>query len=226
MRLAAFALFLLALTATARPTADPTTEEQKVIAAVVKLGGKAEIDPKLHAEARVVARFETATDKLLDTLKKQPLVGAVEIFDATKCTAKGFTALKSLPQLRKFVVGKANLNMAAITALGQCKELRYLALVQCGLTDLELAGLMNLTLLEHLSLSNNPKITDKGMAVVKTLDRLQALYLSNTSITDQGLAELKVLDGLRSLNVTNTKVTADAADRFTDDMPNLRVVRR
>ena len=115
---------------------------------------------------------------------------------------------------------------AAVSAIGQCKELRYLALTGCGVTDAELVPLKKLTLLEHLTLSDNPKITDKGMSSVKPLDRLQVLYLSNTAITDKGLAELKVLDGLRTLNVTNTKVTADAAEKFTEDMPNLRVVRR
>jgi hypothetical protein len=64
------------------------------------------------------------------------------------------------------------------------------------------------------------------MQTVKGFERLQVLYLANTSIGDAGLAELKVLDGLRTLNVGNTKVTAEAADKFADDMPNLRTVRR
>lgn len=226
MRITPFALFVLALTAVARPADDPTAEEARAIAVIAKLGGKAEIDPRLAPEARLIARFETVNDKVLSDLKKQPLVGAVDIFDATKCTEKSFVALKALPKLRKLVVGKGELNAAAIIALGQCKELRYLALVECGLTDAELVGLKKLALLEHLTLSDNPKLTDKGMASVKALDRLQVLYLSNTSITDKGLAELKVLDGLRTLNVINTKVTADVADKFAEDMPNLRVVRR
>jgi hypothetical protein len=37
---------------------------------------------------------------------------------------------------------------------------------------------------------------------------------------------LKPLEGLRSLNVALTKVTPDAAMKFADEMPNLRVVRR
>ena len=75
-------------------------------------------------------------------------------------------------------------------------------------------------------ITNNPKITDKGMQTVKGCERLRALYLASTALTDKGLAELKVLDGLRTLNVVNTRVTADAAEKFVDEMPNLRGIRR
>jgi hypothetical protein len=104
--------------------------------------------------------------------------------------------------------------------------LRSLYLGDAGLSDAELVGLKKLTLLESLDISNNPQVSDKGMVHVKALERLRSLYLGNTSITDKGLAELKPLDGLRTLNVVGTKVTGDAAERFADDMPNLRGVRR
>jgi hypothetical protein len=226
MRFAPAAVLGLALTA-AVPGADdkPTADEQKAIDAVQKAGGKAAIDPKLSSDARVAVRFETATDPVLATLKKFPQVGAIDAFDS-KCTDKGLAGLKDLPHLRRLVLGKSDLTPASVNAIGQCKELRHLGLTSAGLTDAELAGLKQLALLEHLALGDNPKVTDKGMLVVKGFERLRVLYLGGTSITDKGLAELKVLDGLRSLNVANTKVTADAAEKFVDEMPNLRVVRR
>jgi hypothetical protein len=226
MRIAPFALFALGLSAALARPADTPSAEEKAVTAVDKLGAKAAIDPRLSPDARVSAKFDAATDKLLADLKKHTLVGAVEIFDATKCTDKGFVALRSLPHLQKLVVGKAAFKPEAVTAISYCKELRYLGLTDCGITDGELLSLKRLTLLEHLTLSDNPKVTDKGMASVKALERLQVLYLANTGITNKGLAELKVLDGLRTLNVTNTKVTADAAEAFIEDMPNLRIVRR
>ena len=63
-------------------------------------------------------------------------------------------------------------------------------------------------------------------SAVKTLERLEGLHLNRTGITDKGLTELKGLEGLRALSVGGTKVTALAADKFPDEMPNLRVVRR
>lgn len=225
MRIAPFIL-LIACTISLAQDAQPTADEKKAMDAIAKLGGKAAIDPKLAQEARVAAKFNAVTDSTLIALARQPTLGAIDTLDATKCTDKGYSALKSLPHLRRFVLGKSDLNPSRVNSIGQYKELRYLGLVDAGLTNIELTGLKNLTLLEHLSLSENPKITDAAMQTVKQLERLRELYLSNTAITDKGLAELSGLDGLRTLNLTNTKVTADACDKFVDVMPNLRGIRR
>jgi len=218
---------LLAFTcAVAAAAQDATTaRERAAIDAVCQLGGKTDVDARLAPEARVVAKFENATDATLAGLKAIPQLGAVEIFDTTKCKDKSFATLKSLPHLRRLVVEKADLTPAAVSAVGECRELRHLTLVNCGLSDSEVAGLKPLARLEHLALSDNPRVTDKAIAVVKGFDRLQVLYLSKTAITDRGLAELKVLDGLRTLSVRGTKVTLDAAEKFPDDMPNLRKVQ-
>jgi hypothetical protein len=225
MRFVFLAVFVPAWALAAAPADPPTTEdEKKVIDAVVKLGGKASIDPKLGPEARVSVKFERPTDVTLLALKKLPQVGGVEVFDASFCTAKGFAALKDLPHLRRLVIERASLAPATLAVLGECDELRHLGLIGCGVTDAGLAGLKKLTLLETLTLSDNPGITDKGMAVVKGFERLQVLSLAKTSITDKGLAELKPLDGLRTLNVRGSRVTPDAAEKFPEDMPNLRKV--
>jgi hypothetical protein len=202
----------------------PTADERAVIDAIEKLGGKADIDSKLSSEARVSAKFEKVTDGVLISLKKYPQIGGVDAFDATGCGEKGFAALKELPNLRKLVIRGGQLSNGMANSISQCKELRHLWLVNCGVNDDEIAAMKKLTLLEHLALSNNAKITDKGMETVKGFERLQVLYLNNISITDKGLLELKALDGLRSLSVKGTKVTADAAEKFPDDMPNLRKV--
>jgi Leucine-rich repeat (LRR) protein len=221
-------IFALGLTAGAlsQPASTaPTADEKKAIDLVAMAGGQAEIDPKLPPAARVSAKFESATDGALAGLKKAAQIGAIDVFDATRCTEKGFAALKDLPNLRKLTLGKSDMNTARIATIAQLKELRVLYLAGSGLTDAQLATLKKLTLLEVLDVSDNP-ITDKGMAHVKALDRIQVLYLAKTGLTDKGLMELKVLDGLHSLSVVGTQVTADAAEKFADEMPNLRVVRR
>ncbi|MBA4188213.1 MAG: hypothetical protein C0467_09380 [Planctomycetaceae bacterium] len=216
---------LLLLVCTASTTAQNTTAGEKaVMTEIVRLGGKADIDTTLFFEARVVVEFETANDALLAALKKHPEIGGIKVADATKCTDKGLAALKDLPNLRKIVFGKATLTPTGASTIGQCKELRYLGLVGCGVTDAEFTGMKGLTMLEHLALSENPQITDKSMATVKGFERLRVLYLNKTGITDKGLAELKGLDGLRTLSVKATKVTSDAADKFIDQMPNLRTI--
>lgn len=223
---AVFALGLLATAAAQPADRKPTADEQKAIDAVAKAGGKAEIDPKLPAAARVSAKFESAADATLLKLKSLPQIGALDVFDATKCTGAGFAALKGLPNLRKLTLGQSKVTLACTTAIGQCKELRLLYLAGAGLSDTELAALKPLALLESLDVSDNPQVTDKAAATVIAFERLRVLNLSKTGVTDKGLMELKPLDGLRSLSVVGTKVTADAAEKFADEMPNLRAVRR
>lgn len=228
MRFSLAATFALGLTAIAlaQPASKtPTDDEKKAIDLVVKAGGKAEIDPRLSPAARVSAKFESATDGVLTGVKKGTHIGAIDIFDATRCTDKGFAALKDLPNLRKLTLSKSEMTPARVTAISQLKELRVLYLRDCGLNDAELALLKKLTYLEVLDLSENP-ITDKGMASVKGIERLQILHLTKTNITDKGLMELKPLDALHALYVGGTKVTGEAAEKFADEMPNLRQVRR
>lgn len=204
---------------------EPTTDEKKLMDLVAKVGGRAEIHPQLPLPGRVAVKFDSVTDLMLFNLKKAPQVGSLEILDMSRCTDKGFALLKEFPNLRRLSIAKSNLTAARVAAIGQCKELRVLYLANANLTDSELAGLKNLTLLESLDLSNNPKITDKGLTVIKSLERLQALYLRNTGITDAGLPTLKPLEGLRTLHVGNTAVTPEAAERFSNEMPNLRAIR-
>jgi hypothetical protein len=204
----------------------PTADEKKAIDLVTRAGGKAEIDPNLPVASRVAAKFEYGADALLVNLKKAPQVGALDIFDATRCTDQGLAALKDLPNLRRLTLGKSFMNPPRLKAIAQCKQLRRLYLAGCGLSDAGLELLKPLSNLVWLDISDNPHVTDKGMASLKELERLQALFLAKTSITDKGLTELKGLDGLRQLNVVATKVSGDAAEKFADEMPNLRGVRR
>lgn len=228
MRVTVSLTFVLGLTlaVSAQPDKNPTADEKKAIDLVVKAGGKAEVDPRLPAAARVSVKLDAATDATLANLKKVTQIGALDIFDATRCTDAGYGHLKALPGLRKLSLGKSVIGGLSATALGGCKELRYLYLAGSGLSDAELTGLKGLTLLDWLDISDNPQVTDAGMTTVKGLERLQTLNLSKTAITDKGLAALKPLDGLRNLSVVGTKVTSDAAEKFADEMPNLRVVRR
>jgi len=224
MRIALLLIFFSTMAVFAADT--PTSEEKAAMDYVAKLGGKATLDPHFSADARVSAKFEAVSDAVLTGLKKYPRIGGVDALDAPRCTPKGFAALKELPNLHKLVLGKSYLTPDGATAIGQCTELRHLGLVNSLVTDAELESLKKLTMLEHLALSGNSKITDKGMQTVKGFERLQVLYLGNTSITDEGLIELKGLDGLRTLGVGGTKVTQEAAEKFADQMPNLRAVRR
>ncbi|HJZ60227.1 MAG TPA: hypothetical protein VKE74_35115 [Gemmataceae bacterium] len=210
----------------ARAQDAPTANEKATIAALAKLGGKAAVEPELPKDARVSVKFDTATDATLLALKKHPDIGAIQALDGTRCTEKGFAALNDLPHLRRLVLNRSGVSDKELAVIVGCKELRELVIPASGVTDAGLASLAKLPRLEALDVSENPRITDKGMAQIAMLERLEHLYLGKTSITDKGLFELKPLEGLRTLHVAGTKVSANAAEKFADEMPNLRVVRR
>lgn len=217
-------LFALVCSAGAAQEA-PTADEKKTIDALAKQAKGVTVDASLHPEARVAVKFDAATTMQLTALKKYPNVGSVTVLDGSRLTEAGYAALKELPNLRKLVLNRASVTEKTVAAIGELKTLRTLALIGGGASDAEVAGLKKLTRLESLDLSQNPRVTDKGMAAVRALERLEFLYLAETSITDKGLFELKPLDGLRTLNVTATKVTSAGAEKFVDEMPNLRAVR-
>jgi hypothetical protein len=230
MRTALTLVLLVVVIAAARAADEgPTPDEKKTIDALAAQVKTATVDPGLPAAARVAVRFDAATNAQLAALKKYPNVGAVAVLDAGRLTEAGYAALKDLPHLRKLVLSSGAAADKTLAAVADCKHLRALAVVNDprlpGVSDAGLASLQRLTRLESLDLSGNARVTDKGMAVVKSLERLEFLYLAETAITDKGLFELKPLDGLRTLNVAGTKVTSAGAEKFLDEMPNLRVVR-
>jgi hypothetical protein len=218
-------LFGVVIVGSARADEVSTLDEKRTIDALAKQVKSASVDASLHPDARVAVKFDAPTNAQLVALKKYPNVGAVIVLDASRLTEPGYAALKDLPNLRKLVLNRAAVTDRTAAAIGELKSLRTLALVGCGVTDAELAGLKKLSRLESLDLSQNPRVTDKGMTAVKALERLEFLYLAETTITDKGLFELKPLDGLRTLNVTGTNVTSAGAEKFVDEMPNLRAVR-
>ncbi len=204
----------------------PTADEKKALSVAQLLKGVPAIDTNLHPSARVAVKFETATDATLAALAKHPQIGSIQALDGTACTAKGFTALRTLPNLRRLTLNKCRVTDKDLAALAGCEQLRVLVIPESSLSDAGLAAAKQLSRLEHLDLSDNPRLTDKAIEHIKTLERLEVLYLNKTSISDIGLFELSPLEGLRALNVAGTKVTATAAEKFPDRMPNLRVVRR
>jgi hypothetical protein len=226
MRFAPPAAAVLLTVAVGLAQDQATPAEQAALRSVQLMKGAGGLDPALAPAARVSVKFPAAGDAALITLAKHKEVGAIQVLDATACTAKGFAALKALPHLRKLVLNRSGVTDKELAEIAGCSQLRALVIPEAQVTDAGVAAVEKLTRLESLDLSDNPRLTDKAAAHVKTLLRLENLFLNKTGLTDKGLAELKTLEGLRDLTVAGTKVTAKAAEAFADEMPNLRVVRR
>jgi Leucine-rich repeat (LRR) protein len=225
MRLAVppLAALILVTAAAAQP---PTAGEQAALKAAMGLKGQPGLDPTLAPAARVSVKFAAAGDATLLAMAKHKDVGEIQILDATACTARGFAALKALPNLRRLKLNRSGVTDKELAEIVTLKELRVLVIPEAQITDKGAAELEKLTRLETLDLSDNPRLTDKAMSHVKTLLRLENLYLNKIGLTDKGLMELKPLEALRDMTVAGSKVTAKAAEAFAEEMPNLRQVRR
>lgn len=219
----AFVALMLFTSATAQA---PSAGEKAALMAAMGLKGQAGLDPTLAPGARVSVKFLAAGDAALVALAKTKEVGEIQIVDGTACTARGFAALRALPNLRRMKLNRSGVTDKELAEIVTLKELRVLVIPEAQITDKGAAELEKLTRLETLDLSDNPRLTDKAMAHVKTLLRLENLYLNKTGLTDKGLMELKPLEALRDMTVAGSKVTAKAAEAFAEEMPNLRQVRR
>lgn len=84
--------------------------------------------------------------------------------------------------------------------------LEQLNLLNCPISDRDLAIAANIDSLEELSLTHT-SVTDAGMKHLRALSRLKVLHLRRTNVGDQGLAVLSPLLQLCELDLAGTAVT-------------------
>jgi hypothetical protein len=70
------------------------------------------------------------------------------------------------------------------------------------------------------------KITDAGLAKLKSLPHLRSLWLENAPITDAGLAHLHGLTELQSLTIKGAKITDAGLQQLQTALPQVKVERQ
>lgn len=102
-------------------------------------------------------------------------------------------------------------------------DLRYYAIDDAALANFakELQAFPRLTTLQFKS----AKITDAGLAHLKSLSQLRSLSLENAAITDAGLEHLRALRHLESLNLKGTRVTDAGIKKFQKEASKVDVLR-
>lgn len=73
-------------------------------------------------------------------------------------------------------------------------------------TDDDFARLAHLTGLVSLNASKSDKVTDRGLAAIRSLHRLEELDLYHSSVTDEGLRHLAGMREMRDLHLGATRV--------------------
>ena len=116
---------------------------------------------------------------------------------------RNLARLSNLKSLRLICTGATGAGVAHLKAADHLERIDLGA----ATTDDGLKGLEGCTGLQMLSIYDNKKITDDGIAHLAGLHSLTFLWLVRTPITDAGLEHLKGLTSLDTLYLAGTKVT-------------------
>ena len=84
-----------------------------------------------------------------------------------------------------------------------------------------LSGFKNLTKLQL----QNTAISDKTLERLQKLKYLESLNLYGTQVTEAGLQQLNNIPGLKTLYLWNTDISEKALDTFSNNNPNVSLVR-
>lgn len=186
---------------------------------------------------RVTLSDKRATDDHLEVLSGIATLEGITLESPTGVTREGFAQLAKLPRLRYFkatelvdetpvsgigaVKTLEELDMPGLKASGKTlewvaglRQLKRLSLYNGRFGDEDLLKLQGLTGLESLMLSGNKNLSDKGLAVVEHMPRLEKLYVCGTKLSDAGLGQVAQLKGLTRLDICHTQVTDEGAAKL------------
>lgn len=93
-----------------------------------------------------------------------------------------------------------------ISRLTCFKQLKRLELLDCHLTDADLAGLSEFAELRHLDLRKNP-VSDRGLSGLDKLLHLEVIALDETRVGDEVLRQALRLPNLITLSLSQTDVS-------------------
>jgi beta-lactamase regulating signal transducer with metallopeptidase domain/Leucine-rich repeat (LRR) protein len=111
-----------------------------------------------------------------------------------------------------------------LAGLSERKDVLYVVLNGCIVTDDGLAQLKDMTWLKSLRIERCPRITGAGLAYLKGMEQLSSLDLDGTPITDAALSQLREMDNLSQLDLSRTAIT-DAGLVNLRGMKGLRDLR-
>lgn len=170
---------------------------------------------------RLILRNSDFSDKECAYLKNLPL----EYMDISKTliTGSGLSVCKTLTHLRMLVLSYNSLDSTAAAALAGMPKLEELHLTSTNIGDSDLANIAKIKTLTHLRVSDNKRITDKGIASLAALPNLRMLDAPGTSVSINCLSSLKKMRNLTSLTISSPKISTSEFFQIAHQLPNCRV---
>lgn len=110
-----------------------------------------------------------------------------------------------------------------LRSLLQFESLEALDLCDTNISDEALKYVVQLPNLETLKISYNPRITDRGLAIILEAPSLEYLAMLKTSVTERGLLSLKNLASLKWLILSKGEFKQEVVDQLSKHLPNCSI---
>lgn len=148
----------------------------------------------------IVNRDTGISDDCIDDLNELPNLSRLYV-DNTSITGAGLTRLKRLNQLATLSAAGLKSMPIALKKLNHNNTIKILALIDCKLTDNDVAPIAGMTALTSLRLGQNSKLTNNALAKLDKLKHLEYLYIRGTGVTDSCVEILKRFPALHVLSI-------------------------
>lgn len=112
--------------------------------------------------------------------------------------------------VRGLFVQKIDNLKEALTCIAKIDHLTWLRMRCTDPDEDALAALAGMKTLQFLDVSDNPSVTDAGVAALAGLENLRYLNLTNTRVTGTGLKDRADMVSLYQLNLTDCPVTDES----------------
>jgi hypothetical protein len=160
------------------------------------------------------------TDRGLNYLSENTSLDDLRVAD-TAVTGKAIAALKCLHHLQRFEAGMLKEAPDLLKALRGSTSLQILTMRCSDLTDNDLRSLSKITSLKNIDISENRKITDKGLQYLN-LPNLRGLAVRQCAITEASFPFLKSLPSLKAICIADDWSEEKQA-RLQQMLPDLQI---
>lgn len=138
-----------------------------------------------------------------------------------KAANDAIPTLLGLRSLRSIRISGVELTSEQLIIIGNKPLIMGLSLVDCAISDNDLAHLADLKALKSLNLSRNP-ITGPGLRHLKGLQKLSLLNLNNTKIRGPGLEIIEEFPLLYDLRLNGTQIDDTGVEHLVQPHTRIR----
>jgi hypothetical protein len=195
--------------------------EQRVVIQLKSAGCVINTQPLLPASVR--RHLPAAVNRWLE--RADEVFYGAGAYDGPRLLPRpvNLAGLGTLAHVQRVFLSDAALSSSDVQEISRLPHLRQLQLLDCDLSDEQVAPLSESIWIEELWLDGNPKLTDAALGSLQHLTRLRVLRFYRSRITDAGVEHLAGMTELEDLQLGESQVT-DAGMPFIGRLTKLKTL--